>query len=70
MKKTSKFKNIDEMLLIMDNFKHKYDYIYTIHNTSKFKLDQGYVSGGRFINSKHNILKFNNFLILEYSSFN
>ncbi len=60
-KKTSKFKNIDEMLLIMDNFKHKYDYIYTIHNTSKFKLDQGYVIGGRFINSKHNILKFNNF---------
>ena len=49
------------MLLIMDNFKHKYDYIYTIHNTSKFKLDQGYVIGGRFINSKHNILKFNNF---------
>jgi len=60
-KKTTKFHNIDQMLGIMDNFKLKYDYIYTIHNTNKFKLDQGFVIGGRFIKSKHNSLKFNNF---------
>lgn len=65
-KKTAKFKSFDEMFLLMNNFKKQYNYIYTIHNTNNCKLNQGYVIGGKFIESGNTNFKFNRLLNFKF----